>query len=73
MLRASLTQRSGVTKKMEKKLTFILYMQNIAGARNVSDGTRLEALYKDVACIIAGEEPTNSKEVVEKTRLPDRC
>jgi len=48
-------------------------MQNIAGARNVSDATRLEALFKDVACIVAGEEPTNSHEVVKKTRLPDRC
>lgn len=58
---------------MKKKLTYILFMQNIAGARNVSDATRLEALFKDVACIVAGEEPTNSHEVVKKTRLPDRC
>ena len=43
-------------------------MQTFAGARNVSDGSRLEALYKDVACVIQGEEPTYSKEVVEKTR-----
>lgn len=56
---------------MEKKLTHILLMQTFAGARNVSDGSRLEALYKDVACVIAGEEPTYSKEIVEKTRLPD--
>jgi hypothetical protein len=58
---------------MEKKLTHILLMQTFAGARNVSDGSRLEALYKDVACVIQGEEPTYSKEIVEKTRLPDRC
>ena len=58
---------------MKKKLTHILLMQTFAGARNVSDGTRLEALYKDVASIIEGKDPIYSVEIVEATRLPDRC
>ena len=58
---------------MKKKLTHILLMQTYAGARNVSDATRLEALYKDVACIIQDEDPTHSVVIVKATRLPDRC
>jgi len=58
---------------IKKTLTRILFLQNVAGARNVSYLTRLEALHEDVACVVTGEEPTSSQRVVENTRLPDRC
>ena len=60
-------------KDIKKTLTRILFLQNVAGARNVSYLTRLEALHEDVACVVAGKEPTSSQRVVENTRLPDRC
>ena len=60
-------------KDIKKTLTRVLFLQNVAGARNVSYLTRLEALHEDVACVVTGEEPTSSQRVVENTRLPDRC
>jgi len=30
-------------------------------------------LHNDIGCLIVGEEPTQSQEMVEATRLPDRC
>jgi hypothetical protein len=54
-------------------LTRILFLSNIAGARNVRHVTRLEALHNDIAAVIIGEEPTESQKMVEATRLPDRC
>ena len=54
-------------------LTKLLWLNNIAGARNVRYETRLEALHNDIACVINDEEPDASRKIVEATRLPDRC
>jgi|TARA_Y100000310_G_scaffold14764_1_gene14868 hypothetical protein len=61
------------TTDEQHQLFHILFLQNVAGARNVSDKTRLEALFNDCSSIVRGEEPTETKKVVEATRLPDRC
>ena len=60
-------------EKTKNQLTRLLFLGNVAGARNVRDVTRLEALHNDIACLINDEEPTASQDMVEKTRLPDRC
>ena len=60
-------------KDIKNELTRLLFLGNVAGARNVREITRLEALHNDVACLINDEEATASQEMVEATRLPDRC
>ena len=60
-------------EKTKNALTKLLFLGNCAGARNVRYQTRLEALHNDIGCLIMGEEPTQSQEMLEKTRLPDRC
>ena len=62
-----------MNEKTKNQLTRLLFLGNVAGARNVRDVTRLEALHNDIACLINDEEPTASQDMVEKTRLPDRC
>jgi hypothetical protein len=42
----------------------ILFMQNIAGARNVKPIKRLEALHNDIGAMINGERPTASQDLV---------
>ena len=62
-----------MNEKTKNQLTRLLFLGNVAGARNVRDVTRLEALHNDIACLINDEEPNASQDMVEKTRLPDRC
>ena len=62
-----------IGEETKKKLTRILFLGNVAGARNVRYVTRLEALHNDIACLINDEEPIASQKMVEATRLPDRC
>jgi hypothetical protein len=57
----------------QQQLWHVLFLQNVAGARNLSDAGRLEALFKDCCSIVNNEQPTASKKLVESTRLPDRC
>jgi hypothetical protein len=44
-----------------KRLQGLLFLQTVAGARNVSAVDRLEALHNDIGTLILGEEPTQSK------------
>ena len=60
-------------EKTKDQLTRLLFLGNCAGARNVRYETRLKALHNDIACLINDKEPTASQEMVEATRLPDRC
>jgi len=60
-------------KTIQTQLHHVLFLQNVAGARNVSSMTRLEALFNDCAALINDEDPTESQKIVEATRLPDRC
>jgi hypothetical protein len=62
-----------MSEETKNELTRLLFYGSIAGARNVRYETRLMALHNDIGCLIEGVEPTNSKEMVEATRLPDRC
>ena len=62
-----------MNEETKNALTKLLFLGNIAGARNVRYQTRLEALHNDIACLINEVEPDASQEMVEKTRLPDRC
>jgi hypothetical protein len=62
-----------MNEETKNQLTRLLFLGNVAGARNVRDVTRLEALHNDIACLINDEEPNASQDMVEKTRLPDRC
>ena len=62
-----------MNEKTKNQLTRLLFLGNVAGARNVRYETRLEALHNDIACVINDEEPNASQKMVEKTRLPDRC
>ncbi len=58
------TNKPKIDESVVKKLTFILLMQNIAGARNVKPIKRLEALHNDIGSLILGKEPNSSKELV---------
>jgi len=58
---------------IRKKLQHILFLINVAGTRNVTPMTRLEALFNDCGALVNNEEPTESRKIVEATRLPDRC
>ena len=58
---------------IKKALTRLLFLGNIAGARNVRYETRLEALHNDLGSLIREEDPDASIKMVEATRLPDRC
>ena len=60
-------------KTIQTQLHHILFLQNVAGARNVSAMTRLEALFNDCGALVNDEDPTESQKIVEATRLPDRC
>ena len=62
-----------MNEKTKNQLTRLLFLGNVAGARNVRYETRLEALHNDIACLVNGEEADASQDMVEKTRLPDRC
>jgi hypothetical protein len=62
-----------MNKDTRNKLTRLLFLGNVAGARNVKYATRLEALHNDIGCLINDEEPDASQKMVEATRLPDRC
>ena len=62
-----------MNEKTKIELTRLLFLGNIAGARNVRYETRLEALHNDIGDLISDRKPTASQEMVEKTRLPDRC
>ena len=53
-----------MTVKEKKKLDFVLFMQVVAGTRNVNPTDRLLALAKDVVAIRDGEQPEHSKELV---------
>ena len=53
-----------MTVKEKKKLDYVLFMQVVAGTRNVKPIARLIALAKDVVAIRDGEEPKESKELV---------
>jgi len=53
-----------MTVKEKKKLDYVLFMQVVAGTRNVKPIDRLVALAKDVVAIRDGEEPKESKELV---------
>ena len=58
------TDKQKIDESVAKKLTFILLMQNIAGARNVKPMKRLEALHNDIGALILGQEPNSSKDLV---------
>ena len=62
-----------MNKDTKDKLTHLLFLGNVAGARNVRYETRLEALHNDIACLINDEKADASQDMVEATRLPDRC
>jgi hypothetical protein len=62
-----------MNEKTKNQLTRLLFLGNVAGARNVRYETRLKALHNDIACLINDEEADASQDMVEKTRLPDRC
>ena len=62
-----------MNEKTKNQLVRLLFLSNVAGARNVRHVTRLEALHNDIACLVNDEEPTLSQDMVEATRLPDRC
>ena len=62
-----------MNKDTKDKLTHLLFLGNVAGARNVRYETRLEALHNDIGCLINGEEGRASQDMVQATRLPDRC
>jgi hypothetical protein len=53
-----------MNEEQKKQLTMILFMQSVAGARNVKPIERLEALHNDIGAMIQGEEPIKSKELV---------
>ena len=53
-----------MTKKERNNLTMVLFMQNVAGARNVKPMKGLEALYKDVGLVVLNKKPKYSKELV---------
>ncbi len=58
---------------IKKQLHRILFLQNVAGARNMTDMGRLEALFNDCVAIVNDETPSATEKLVESTRLPDRC
>lgn len=58
-----------MTDKEKDKLTMILFAQNVAGARNVSQWKRLEALHNDIGAVINGEKPEASWELTRKKEL----
>jgi len=47
-----------------KDLNFVIFMQHVAAARNVSVEKRYWALAQDVVAVIEGEKPTHSKELI---------
>ena len=49
-----------MNKDTKDKLTHLLFLGNIAGARNVKPMERLEALHNDIGAVINGEKPTAS-------------
>ena len=67
--------RPNLTKEeLMDEMTMLLNWNNIAGIRNCSAMKRLEALHLDVASLVMdGQRPHALKELLESTRLPDRC
>ena len=57
-----------MTKKEKDQITTTLWMCNVAGARNVPYVDRLEALYKDLASIIEGENPKATGELIKSNK-----
>ncbi len=57
----------------QQQLWHVVFLQNVAGARNCTDAGRLKALFEDCCSIVNDEPPTATKKLVESTRLPDRC
>ncbi len=53
-----------MTDKEKNNLTMILFLQNVAGARNVKPMKRLEALHNDIGAMINGKKPTASKKLI---------
>ena len=51
-------------EEIKKQLTMILFMQNIAGARNVKPMKRLDAFHNDIGSMINGKQPTASQDLV---------